>query len=211
MVERNMRMGNDDMHRQRLPIPTTNDEMPSPTDLANIFNEVHTERLVLRRLQAGDGPAMFAVHGDPATNQYNPSGPHANLATSEEMLRLLRQHWEEYGFAYWAVTLPQAENILGFGGVEHLVWRDRDVLNLYYRFTPSAWGQGYATELARTAVSLARKHLPPWPVIARTRSENIASIRTAERAGLLRRPDLDTEHIVFALGWTPIDNPRNLL
>jgi hypothetical protein len=31
---------------------------------------------------------------------------------------------------------------------------------------------------------------------------NIASARTAERAGLVRRPDLDDEeHLVFALGW----------
>ncbi len=80
------------------------------------------------------------------------------------------------------------------------------MLNLYYRFTPSAWGKGYATELARTAVALAREHLPQWPVIALTRVENTASIRTAERAGLLRRSDLDTEHVVFALGWAPLDD-----
>lgn len=177
-----------------------NDKTPSPADLATIFNEVRTERLVLRRPRPSAGLAMFAIHGDPATNQYNPHGPDPDLATSEETLRLWCQQWEEYGFGYWAVTLPQAETILGFGGVRHLVWRSRDVLNLYYRFTPGAWGSGYATELAQTAVTLARKHLPQWPVIARTRAENIASIRTAERTGLLRRPDLDTEHIVFALG-----------
>jgi len=84
-----------------------------------------------------------------------------------------------------------------------LTWRDRDVLNLYYRLRPDAWGRGYATEVARTAVGLARSYMPHLPVIARTRLANIASIRTTERAGLVRRPDLDTEHIVFALGWTP--------
>jgi len=205
-MERKRSMENDDTQRQHLPIPSRDDKLPQPADLATIFNEVTTARLVLRRLRIGDGPAMFAVHGDPATNLYNPAGPHPDLATSEEMLRQCLHHWEVYGFGYWAVTLPQEEKIIGFGGVEHRVWRERDVLNLYYRFTPRAWGQGYATELARTAVTLARKHLPPWPVIARTRAPNTASIRTAERAGLLRRPDLDTEHIVFALGWAPLDD-----
>lgn len=199
-------MSNDSTQRHHLPISTTHEELPEPADVASIFNQVTTPRLVLRCLQIGDGPAMFTVHGDPATNLYNPAGPHPDLATSEEMLRECLHHWEVYGFGYWAVTLLQEENIIGFGGVEHWVWRDRDVLNLYYRFTPSAWGQGYATELTRMAVTLARKHLPPWPVIARTRAENTASIRTAERAGLVRRPDLDTEHIVFALGWTPSDD-----
>lgn len=198
MAERDRCMENDDIQRQHLSFFTTDSKISIPT----IFNEVRTERLVLRRLRTEDGPAMFAVHGDPATNQYNPTGPDPDLATSEETLRLWRQHWEEYGFGYWAVTLPQTEHIIGFGGVRHLIWRDRDVLNLYYRFIPSAWGHGYATELAQRTVTLARKHLPQWPLIARTRSENTASIRIAEKAGLLRRSDLDTEHIVFALGWT---------
>ena len=185
-----------------------NDELPSAAELAGIFDEVCTERLVLHRPRPTGGPAMFAIHGDPATNRYNPHGPDPDLATSEEALRSWLQHWQEYGFGYWAVTFPRSENIIGFGGVEHRVWREHDILNLYYRFTPSAWGHGYATELAQTAVTLARKHLSQWPVVARTRAGNIPSIRTAERVGLVRRPDLDTEHIVFALGWTLTDNHR---
>jgi [ribosomal protein S5]-alanine N-acetyltransferase len=202
-------MSNDETQRHHLPSSTPHEDLPERADVARIFTQVLTSRLILRRLRIGDGPAMFAVHGDQATNLYNPAGPHPNLATSEEMLRSCLHHWEVYGFGYWAVTLLQEEHIIGFGRVDHRVWRDRDVLNLYYRFIPNAWGQGYATELARTAVSLAREHLPPWPVIARTRAENTASIRTAERARLVRRPDLDTEHIVLALGWTPNDDQSN--
>ncbi|HEY6541304.1 MAG TPA: GNAT family N-acetyltransferase [Ktedonobacteraceae bacterium] len=187
---------------------TGNDRLPPSAELAAIFKEVRTERLVLRRLLPTDGAAMFAIHGDPATNLFNPYGPHPDLATSEEMLRECLQPWEKYGFGYWAVTFPQPENIIGFGGVEHQVWRERDVLNLYYRFTSGVWRHGYATELAQTAVTLARKYLPPWPIIARTRAGNIASMRTAERSGLVRRPDLDTEHIVFALGWEPVEDHR---
>lgn len=175
----------------------------SSNELAKIFNEVQTERLVLRRLQTEDGPAIFRVHGDPATNLYNPYGPHADLATSEVMLQECLDHWNTYGFGIWAVTRAHEEEVIGFGGVEHQLRWTRDVLNLYYRFIPSAWGKGYASELARTAVDLARTYLPVWPVVARIRAKNIPSIRTAERAGLVRRPDLDAEHIVFALGWTP--------
>ncbi len=112
-------MENDDTQRQHLPVPKTDNELPEPDDLAHIFNEVATPRLVLRRPQIGDGPAMFAVHGDPATNRYNPAGPDPDLATSEETLRCWMQHWENSGFGYWAVTLSQTEYILGFGGVSH--------------------------------------------------------------------------------------------
>jgi RimJ/RimL family protein N-acetyltransferase len=198
-----MQMRQDEIHQQPLPAPPTNNSITTPATLAAIFDEVETERLVLRRLQPGDGPAMFIVHGDPATNQYNPAGPHRNLATSERTLQRWLQHWEMYGFGYWAVKLVQTQEIIGFGGVKHFIWRNRDVLNLYYRITPAAWGQGYATELAKTALTLAREYLPQWPVIARIRPQNTASMRIAEHIGLLRRPDLDTEqHLVFMPGWT---------
>jgi [ribosomal protein S5]-alanine N-acetyltransferase len=102
------------------------------------FALVHTERLVLRHVRIEDGPAMFIVHGDPATNLYNPSGPDPDRATSEEALRAWLQEWECEGYGYWAITPLQSENVLGFGGVRRMIWRDRDVLNLYYRLIPAA-------------------------------------------------------------------------
>jgi len=198
-------MTKDDAQGRYPPADMTDVGMFTPTDLRAVFAEVRTDRLILRQPRSDDGPAMFAVHGDPATNRYNPAGPDPDRAASEETLRCWLRQWEDDGYGYWAVTPLEGGTVLGFGGIMRLTWRDRDVLNLYYRLTPDAWGRGYATEVARTAVRLARSYVPRLPVIARTRPANIASIRTAERAGLVRRPDLDTEHIVFALGWTAAD------
>jgi RimJ/RimL family protein N-acetyltransferase len=178
----------------------------APADLARRFTEVRTDRLILRRLRPDEGPAVFRVLGDPETNRHNPHGPDPDLATSEETLRRWLLQWQEDGYGYWAVTLPTDGEVIGFGGVRRFPWRDREVLNLYYKLTPAAWGCGYGAELAREAVRLARTYLPTWPVVARTRPANLPSIRTAERAGLRRRPDLDTdEHVVFALGWPSPD------
>ncbi len=172
----------------------------SPAQLASIFGKVRTERLILRRPIAEDAAAMFAIHGDPATHQYAPNGPDPDFATSEKILHDWLQYSQDDGYGYWAVTLPSTNEIIGFGGVRRLEWHERNVLNLYYRFTPSAWGHGYATEMALTAVTLSRKYLPQMPIVARVRPGNIASMRVAEHAGLVRRPDLDTEYIMFALG-----------
>jgi GNAT acetyltransferase-like protein len=116
----------------------------SPADLATIFGAVRTARLVLRRLQESDGLAFFAMDGDSATHRYTPTGPAPDIASSEQRLRGWLEQWKEEGYSYWAAILPQAEQILGVGGIRRGVWRERDVLNLYYRFTPSAWG-GKAT------------------------------------------------------------------
>lgn len=201
-VER-VHMTSDSNGTQPNPVPASG---PIAASLVSIFGEVHTDRLALRRPREEDGPAMFRVHGDPETNRYNPAGPHRDLAQSEEILRTWLRQWADDGFGYWAVALPHSLEVVGFSGIRRQFLYDREVLNLYYRFMPSAWGLGYATEVAQAAVHLARAHLPMLPVIARTRPGNIPSIRTAERAGLSRRSDLDTnEHIIFALGWPPAE------
>ncbi len=74
--------------------------LPAPAELATIFSEVYTERLILRRLRAGDAPALFAVDGDPATHRYNPTGPDPDIAASEKRLRDWLQHWEDEGYGY---------------------------------------------------------------------------------------------------------------
>lgn len=182
--------------------PTGNSTEPSAAALAAIFGEIHTERLVLRRPRASDTEAMFAIHGDPETHRYSSHDPDPDRATSEATLRSWMQAWDEDGFGYWAVTLTDQEDVIGFGGVRRFPWQDGYILNLYYRFRPSAWGHGYASEMARAAVTLARTHLPQWPVIARVRAVNLPSIHTAEHSGLARRPDLDDDdYQIFALGW----------
>ncbi len=184
------------------PLATPEEPLPKAANLLRLFAVVRTERLILSQPGEDDGPSMFRIHGDPETNRYNPAGPAPNLAASEETLREWLRQWAEDGFSYWAVRLLDAPEIIGFGGVRRMTWRDRGILNLYYRFAPTAWGHGYATEVAREAARLARAHLSALPIVARVRAENVASIRTAERSGLSRRPDLDTaEHLVYALGW----------
>jgi RimJ/RimL family protein N-acetyltransferase len=176
--------------------------MPNPDHLARVFDQVWTERLKLRRPRASDVLAFFRVDGDPETNRFNPYGPAPDLAASEVRLHEWLRQWQEDGYGYWALVLPPDSAVMGFGGVRRIIWQDQVVLNLYYKLQPAIWRHGYATELAHTAISLAQTHLPHRPIIARTRPDNIASQRTAERAGLLRRPDLDSaEHVVFALGW----------
>lgn len=58
----------------------------TPGDLSHCFSLVHTERLELRLPCAADGPAMFRIHGDPATNRYNPRGPDPDLDTDEHLV-----------------------------------------------------------------------------------------------------------------------------
>lgn len=141
---------------------------------------VRTERLSLDRPTIGDLPAVHAIHADPRTNRHNPAGPATDLPASRRMVEEWLAHWDRFGFGYWAVRESPGGEVIGAGGVRH---RD-GALNLYYRFAVSAWGRGFATELAIAAVRLAARDLPGVPVVAVVHPDNAASRRVAERAGL---------------------------
>jgi RimJ/RimL family protein N-acetyltransferase len=143
-----------------------------------------TERLLLCVPTPQVADAYFTIHGDPATNVYNPSGPMLDPAAVPPILEIWQQHWREDGYGYWVVRDPGDGHILGFGGVRPPLQGDEVFLNLYYRFRPEAWGNGYATEVGRAALALAAKMAPGIPVVALIRPKNEPSIRVAERLGL---------------------------
>ena len=169
------------------------------------WTPVTTERLLLRRLEPADRDDAIRIHADPRTNRYNPDD--FSAAAAEATFHMFLDHWNREGFGYWAVAeRRKPETVIGFTGLHRGAVDGRDILNLYYRYDPSVWGHGYATEGAAESARRGRLHFPELPVLARTNDLNRPSQHTALAAGLLRRPELDRQsgarrHVYFALGW----------
>jgi RimJ/RimL family protein N-acetyltransferase len=158
-----------------------------------------TARLRLRRPTMDDVNSIVAIDSDPRTNLHRRGGapsPGQNLQTFGEFII----GWEEHEVGYWIVEF--GGDVIGMAGVEPQLFLERECWNLYYRLSPSAWGNGFAVEAAKEAMIVASSLQPKWPVMARTRATNYAAARTAENAGLRRCPELDTSGFeVFARGW----------
>lgn len=99
--------------------------------------------------------------------------------------------WDATGVGYWGVE--HLDEFVGVAGLRPLVLAERDCWNLYYRLRPSVWGRGLAAEAAAQAVAFAHELDPRLPVAARTRAANLPAKRVAEKAGLHRRDDLDSD------------------
>ncbi|SCL70087.1 Protein N-acetyltransferase, RimJ/RimL family [Micromonospora citrea] len=158
--------------------------------------ELRTERLSLRRPLPADVDAIYRVHHDPEACAHNPADLLATRADAEDLYRRWDRHWRQHGFGYRVVQPRAADErhlVLGFCGLKLMRLHGREVLNLFYRLDPAAWGNGVATEAATAVVDWAATHLPGRPLVARVRPANVASARVAARAGLRRAPGLDTE------------------
>ncbi|MYV97404.1 GNAT family N-acetyltransferase [Streptomyces sp. SID3343] len=151
-----------------------------------------TERLLLTRPRPDDVAAVFAVHGDPATNLHNPNGPHRSPQESADLLRSMLDDWERDGIGYCAVARhDEPDALIGFAGTRLTRLNDVSVLNLYYRFAPSVWGYGLAGEAVGATLIVARRLFPEVPLTALIRDDNLSSRRLAERLGF--RPDTGFE------------------
>jgi RimJ/RimL family protein N-acetyltransferase len=154
---------------------TTQDEAPS---------EVMSKSLVFAKPSAAHLRAMLAIHCDPRTHAHNPFGP-PTAATAATLFEGWLAHWDREGFGYWAIcSSATSHEVLGFGGIMRKPVGSRFGLNLYFRLSPLAWGQGLASAIAREALSQAFIERGEPEVLALVRPANTPSRRTLERARL---------------------------
>jgi RimJ/RimL family protein N-acetyltransferase len=86
------------------------------------------------------------------------------------------------GLSYWTVRLRDNYTIIGVGGVQR---QRTGAWNLNYRIHTDHQGQGLATEVARTALTLAAGFDDAVPAISWIAEHNIPSRRVAENLGLV--------------------------
>ncbi|KUL68042.1 acetyltransferase [Streptomyces sp. NRRL WC-3605] len=161
------------------------------SDQSLASEHLHTSRLSLQRPTEADIDAILAIHRDPEACLHNPSDALTGLDEAGELYRRWNDQWQQCGYGYWVVRRHGSALQLGFCGIKPMELQGMKVLNLFYRFAPSAWGQGFASEAATTVAAWALRHVPGLPLIARVRPDNIASQRVAVRAGLTRAEHLD--------------------
>jgi RimJ/RimL family protein N-acetyltransferase len=139
-----------------------------------------TEHLDLRTPRLADAQTLFAFMGDPAAMSHT----HFH-ATLRDLRRCLAGHdcqRRRIGFGPWTIRERATGAIVGFGGLYDDPFDPGWGLEVGYFFAPAAWGRGYAGELVRRALAVARAS-GVAPVRAFAHPANVASRRVLERAG----------------------------
>jgi RimJ/RimL family protein N-acetyltransferase len=153
------------------------------------FADIRTPRLVLRPLAEADRANVLEIQNDPRANRFNPHPPTAG--ETHRKFTYWLTHWREFGFGYLAVVETGSEELIGVSGVQLRDHAGEQMLNLYYRLRPSAWGHGFASEAAAATVDWAERELPQYPVIISVAVDNTPSLRVAERLGFSRYVEAD--------------------
>ncbi len=165
---------------------------------------LETQRLRLRGYAVGDFEAYAAMWADPDVTRHIGDGSPKSGEESWTSLLRAAGHWQMLGYGSWAVDEKTSGRFVGGIGFNNSK-RDRgetlrDLLELGWMFTPSASGNGYATEALQAALVWGKAHFGPARVIAITAPENFASMRVAQKCGFkefLRGPSQGRPRVFF--------------
>ena len=150
------------------------------------YDELRTERLLLRRWRDQDRAPFAAMNADPVVMEHFPTT--LTRDQSDAILDRVEAQFVEHGYGLWAVEV--GGRLAGFTG---LAWQHglpfSPALEVGWRLAADCWGRGYATEAARAALAVGLRHEPS--IVSMTARRNERSWRVMERLGLRRECEFD--------------------
>jgi [ribosomal protein S5]-alanine N-acetyltransferase len=157
---------------------------------------LHTERLALRHLTAADLDWLAALYADPDVTRY--LGGTRTRAQVEDMLRTrgLEYYDAHPGLGIWTTIERATGDAVGFHLLNHI--QGETIVQVGFSLARSAWGRGYATEMAAALLRYGFVDLEIDRIAGIANLGNVASQRVLEKIGLRRRGERAFPHPAYA-------------
>lgn len=158
---------------------------------------LQTERLSLRRFTEADLDNLINLDSDPAVMRWLNGGvPTPRAVIADSILPGFLRSYAPPCYGVWAIILTASGDFLGWVSLRPDGERANEA-TLGYRLLRVAWGQGYASEVARALLAAAFRGEPALQrVTATTYQDNTASRRVMERLDM---------SLVRTFRYTPAD------
>ncbi len=119
------------------------------------FDNIRTDRLVMRRWRDADRDAYAALNADFEVMRYFPAT--LDRATSNASVDRIEELFDAQGFGLWAREVAATGDFIGFTGLNPMPdgVPGAGGMEVGWRLARRAWHKGFATEAARAAVDVA--------------------------------------------------------
>ncbi len=164
----------------------------------NPFSTLHTLRLVLRRLEIADAPALFALFSDPETMSHWSTLPHESVAETEAMLRRSAEGVAAGELIEWGITVTGAgasDEVVGKIG-HHRWHRQHFRSEVGYILRRDLWGRGLAGEALGAIVDFGFERMRLHSIEAQLDPKNKRSARVLERLGFVKEGHLHENFVI---------------
>jgi [ribosomal protein S5]-alanine N-acetyltransferase len=142
-----------------------------------------TPRLIVRKLHPDDLDALSALYADADVRRYFPDGALTREQTKEELDWFLRDAPDNETLGLRAIIHRDSGAFIGRGGLLSWTIGGREEIETAYLIAKPFWRQGLGSEFLDALVHHATEDLHLSRLIALIDKHNIASIKTAGKAG----------------------------
>lgn len=151
-----------------------------------MISELVTERLLLRRWRDEDREPFFCMCRDAEVMRY--LLPVNDRAASDAFVDRLNGHFEVNGFGMWAAERRDTGHFIGAVGllIPRVAFAFSPCVEVGWRLTRDAWGNGLASEGAAAAMKAGFEQLGLTEIVSMTAVQNERSWRVMERLGMRR-------------------------
>jgi ribosomal-protein-alanine N-acetyltransferase len=152
---------------------------------------IETARLLLRPFARTDlEDYAHHIFADAEVMRYLPKRALTPRERAERTMTFFNEQWVQRGYSAWAVADKITGRLMGHCGLSYLA--EIDEVEVLYALAKPYWGQGFATEAARTSVQFGFEQVNLARLIALAVPENVASRRVMEHLGFVY--EKDTHH-----------------
>ena len=142
---------------------------------------LETDRCLVRETTVDDVAAFVRIYQDPAVTRYTEPFCREPQAEREYVKEYIEKVYDFYGYGVWTVLWKESGEVIGRVGFEQA-----EPPALGYMIAPQWQGKGIAYEVCRAVLQFAREELGMEKIQVRIHRENAASIRVAEKLGVVR-------------------------
>lgn len=149
------------------------------------FQNLESERLLLRRLTNDDVKEVFELRSNPETMKFIPRPLLTNYDEALAHIKMINDKIDSNEGINWAITVKGNDKLLGIAGHYRIQW-EHFRSEIGYMLLPECQGKGIATEMIGLLVNYGFDEMKMHSLEAVIEPGNDASARVLEKNGFVK-------------------------
>jgi ribosomal-protein-alanine N-acetyltransferase len=145
-----------------------------------LTTELHTERLLLRKMKGSDSPSLFEVWSDSEVTKFMNIDCFTDESQVEDMIKLLDELSLDNKAIRFSIIEMESNKIIGSCGYNSLDF-ENEKAEIGYDIARAFWGRGYASEAISALLEYAFLSLKLNRIEAKVEPENMNSVKVLQK------------------------------
>lgn len=147
------------------------------------WTPIETKRLYLREFTTDDLDSIYRIYDDETVGKYLPKLNNDRKIELGLLVSYIKNFYRFYNYGFWAVVEKETGEVIGKAGINNVETKKGVKLEIGYIIRKDKRRNGYAYEACCAINEYAKKSLEA-ELICRTKRENVAAVRLAEKIGI---------------------------